>query len=75
MFIRLWTHQNHYRLIAVDLSRKEELDTVPKKNSQIEFVEQLKNVDRINADGTESMFVLTVSEKNKEVKLIFLKEV
>ena len=38
MFIRLWLYKNHYRLIAVDLSRQKELDADPKAIQQIEFV-------------------------------------
>ena len=55
--------KNHYKLIAVDLSSQKELDTDSKSIEQIEFVGQLKNVDGINADGTESMFLLTILEK------------
>ena len=58
--------KNHYRLIAVDLSRQIELDADPKEILQIEFAGQSKNVDGINADGTQSMFILTVLEKIKE---------
>ena len=59
--------KNHYRLIAVDLSRQKELDTDPKAIKQIEFVGQLKNVDGINADGTHNMVILTIlkNERNK----------
>ena len=28
-----------------------------RKDLKLEFVEQLKNVDGINADGTQSMFI------------------
>ena len=35
--------KNHYRLIAIDLSRQKELDADPKVIQQIEFVGQLKN--------------------------------
>ena len=35
--------KNHYRLIAVDLSRQKELDAGPKGIQHIEFVGQLKN--------------------------------
>ena len=34
--------KNHYRLIAVDLSERKELDADPKAIQQIEFVEKLK---------------------------------
>ena len=35
---------------------------------QIEFVGNLKNLDGINADGAESMFILTIIEKKKKLK-------
>ena len=57
--------KNHYRLIAVDLSRQKELDADPKSIQQIEFVGQLK---KLNADdNVKSMFILTALEKIKEV--------
>ena len=64
--------KNHYRLIAVDLSRQKELDADPKAI--------LKNVDNdynaIDADGTQSVFIVTILEKIRETRLIFfLKEV
>ena len=71
MFIRSWIHQNHYRLKALDLSRQEELDDDQKTIQQIKFVEELRNVDGINADGTQSMFILTILEKIKETRLKF----
>ena len=40
--------KNHYRLIAVDLSREQELDTDPKATQQIEVTAQLKNTDGEN---------------------------
>ena len=54
--------KNHYRLIAVDLSREQELDTDPKATQQIEVTAQLKNTDGENVDGTQYMFVLTILE-------------
>ena len=67
--------KNHCKLIAVDLSRQKELDADPKVIQQIEFVGQLKNVDNdynaIDADGTQSMFILKILEKIKETRLIF----
>ena len=59
--------KNIYRLIAVDLSWQKELDADPKAIQQIEFVGQLKKLD--DDDGVESMFVLTILEKNKETRL------
>ena len=52
--------KNHYRLIAVDLSRQKELDVDPKAIHQKELVGQSKNIDGKNADDTQSMFVLTI---------------
>ena len=59
--------KNHYRLIAVDLSRQKELDADSKAIQQIEFVGQLK---KLNADNNndESMSVLTILEKIKETR-------
>ena len=54
--------KNHYRLIAVDLSRQKELDADPKAIQQIEFVGQLKKLNDDN-NNVESMFVLTILEK------------
>ena len=63
--------KNHYRLIAADLSRQEELDANPKAIQQIEFIGQLKNAaDAIDDD--ESMFVLIMILENiKETRLKF----
>ena len=35
------------------------------------MVGELKNVDGINPDGTQSMFILTILEKIKETRLKF----
>ena len=64
--------KNNYRLIAVDFSRQKELDADRKAIQQVGFVGQLKNDDGENADGTHSMFVVTISEKIKEARLKFL---
>ena len=53
-------------MIAVDLSWQKELDWDPKAIQKIESVKQLNNVDGINADGAESILVLTILEKIKE---------
>ena len=50
---------------------KELFDADPKAFQQIEFFGQLKNVDGVNADGTQSMFVLTLLEEVKETRLTF----
>ena len=63
--------KSHYKLIAVDLRRQKELDADPKTIQQIEFVGQLRNTEGVNADGTQSMFVLTILEKIKETRLRF----
>ena len=60
--------KKYYRLIAVDLSRQKELNTDPKAIQQIELVGQLKKLDD---DGAESMFFLTILEKIKETILKF----
>ena len=56
--------KNHYRVIAVDLSRQKELDADPKAIEKIEFVGQSKNIvndhNGVNDDGTQNMFVLTI---------------
>ena len=56
--------KNHYRLIAVDLSRQKELDADPKAIQQIEFVGQSKKLDdhgnAADAGNDQSMFVLTI---------------
>ena len=65
--------RNHYRLIALDLSRKKELDDDPKAILQIEFVGPLKKLD---ADGNttdaassgQSLFFLTILEKIKKTR-------
>ena len=46
--------ENHYRLIAVDLSKQQELDADPKANQKIEFVGQLK---KLNADNNDKCMV------------------
>ena len=55
--------KNYYRLIAVHLIREKELNADPKAIQQKEFFEQLKNVDSINADGTQNMFILEKIKK------------
>ena len=57
--------KNHYRLIAFDWSRTKDLDVDPKAIRVIQFVGQLKNTDGVNADGAQSMFVLTIIVKIK----------
>ena len=63
--------KNNYRSIAVHLSRLKELDADPKAIQHIEIVGQLKNENGVNADGTVSIFVLTILEKNQrnEIKI------
>ena len=62
--------KNHYRLMAVDLNRQKELDADPKAIQQIEFVGQLKKLNNNNND-VESMFVLTILGKIKEIRSKF----
>ena len=51
--------QNHYKLIAVDLSRQK-IDADLKAIQQIDIVGQF-----IDSDRTQSIFILTISEKVK----------
>ena len=60
--------KNHYRLMAVDLSRQKELDAYPKSIQQIEFVGQLKKVNNA-VNNPESIFILMILEKIKEKRL------
>ena len=54
--------KNHYRLIAIDLSRRNELHAEPNATQQIEFAGQLKKLDdddnATDAANDQSMFVL-----------------
>ena len=61
--------KNDYRLIAVDLSRQKELDIDPQAIQQIEFIAQLKNVDHINAGGTQKVFSRKYNSIIKDCKL------
>ena len=49
------------------------IDADPKAIQQIQFVGKLKNVDGINADGTQNMFILTILE-NQRNEIKFFKE-
>ena len=66
---------NHYRLIAVVLSRQKELDADPKAIQQTEFVGQLKKLDDddngTDASNDQSMFLLTILERIKQKRLKF----
>ena len=62
--------KNHYKLIAVDLSRQKELDTDTKAIQQIEFVQKLKNIHGVNANG--ATFALVILGKIKETRLNIL---
>ena len=65
--------KNHYRLVAVDLSRQKELDPDPEAIQQIKFVGQLKNSDN-EIVANESIFVLKILEQIKETRLKFLQK-
>ena len=58
--------KNHYRLIAVDLSRQKELDADTKA---IRWTIKKLYIDNNNI--AESMFVLTILEKIRETRLKF----
>ena len=68
MFIRIWIHK---KSLKINSSWQKELDADPKTIQRIEFVGKFKNVDGINDDGTEYMFVSTMLEKIKETSLKF----
>ena len=60
--------RDHYRLIAIELSKQKELDDDLKAIQQIEFIRQLKNSeDEVFAN--ESIFVINILEKTKEKRL------
>ena len=61
--------KNHYRLIAVDLSKQKELDADPKVIQQIEFIGQLKMQMVKMLMERKNIFVLTILEKFKEARL------
>ena len=61
--------KNHYRLIAVDLSRTKKIDADPKASQQLENVDN--DSTAIDADGTQTMLVLTILEKIREMRLKF----
>ena len=67
--------ENHYRLVVVDLSRQKELDADSLAIQPIEFVGQLKKLDdngnATDVDYDQSMFVLMILEKIKEIRLKF----
>ena len=63
--------KNHYRPVAVDFSRQNELDVDLKAIQQIEFILQLKIDDGENVDGAQSVFVIIILEKIKEMRLKF----
>ena len=65
--------KSHYRLIAVDLSRQKKLDADPKAIQQKEFLGQLKHPNS-EIVYNESMFVLKILEKIKEMRLNFSQE-
>ena len=48
------------------MSRQKELDADLKAIEEIELIGQLKNHDGVNADGTQSIFVLTILEKKSK---------
>ena len=66
---------DQYRLVAVDLSRQKELDADSLAIQPIEFVGQLKKLDdngnATDVDYDQSMFVLMILEKIKEIRLKF----
>ena len=72
-FIRLWLYRKSLEINNSWFEKTKKLYADPKAIQQIKFDGQLKNMDDINADGTESTFVLPILEKIKETRLKFLK--
>ena len=64
MFSRYEYIKNNYSSTAINLSRQRQLDPDPKVIQQMEFVEQLKK-------SRECIFLLTILEKIKKVRLKF----
>ena len=66
--------KNRYRLLAIDLSRQNVLDTDLKTIQQIKFVVQLKKLDDngnvTDAGNDQSVFVLTILEKIKDTIIL-----
>ena len=58
--------KSHYQSIAVNLSRQKELDADTKAIQQIKIVGKFKDTDGVNADGTQSIFVLRILEKKSK---------
>ena len=56
----------NYRLTVVDLSRQNDLDVDPKTIQQIELVRQLKNIDKVNGDGTIHVCFNDFRKKSKK---------
>ena len=52
--------KDNYILIAVDLSWQKELDAEPKAIQHIGFIRKIKNANRTNADGAQSIFIVTI---------------
>ena len=57
------------------MSKQNKLDGDPKAIKKMEFLGQLKNLDdndnAVDVDGRQSMFVSTILEKIKKIRLIF----
>ena len=62
---------HNYRLTVVDLSRQHNLDVDPKTIQHIELVGQLKNIDKVNSDGTIHVCFNDFRKKIKETRLEF----
>ena len=63
--------KNNFKLICCDLCRQNVLDSNPKANQQIEFVNKLDNTRNVGGGHREQ--ILTVLEKEKETNLEFSK--
>ena len=75
MFVRLWLYQKSLQVHSSWFEQAKKIDAGPKPIQQIEFVGKLDNVESINTDVAESMFILTIFKKSKKQDWNFFKEV
>ena len=64
--------KNHYKLIAVDLSRQNELYADPKAIQQIEFIGQLKELDT-DYNATDAGKDQSMKNQRNKIKIFWSK--